>query len=179
MPEDPEDPNSALVQVDPSYILGKIGIQNFEGNLRRCPALFGARISQAFTASNASTIVVEETLFIDDIVTKPDGKYNYTDGVGTMSKDFARQVWTELKATKRRTRSIDAIPAFQIRFGGSKGMLSVDYKLKGNVICVRPSMRKFATITNTIEVVECFERPRNVSLNRPLVMLVRSAFYNG
>lgn len=92
-----------------------------------------------------------------------------------MSTAFASRVWTELKATRRRTRNRTdpTIPAFQIRHGGSKGMLSIDYKLKGNVICVRPSMHKFRTeLTNNIEIAQFFDRPLKLSLNRPLVMVL-------
>ncbi|KIK69614.1 hypothetical protein GYMLUDRAFT_212277 [Collybiopsis luxurians FD-317 M1] len=159
--------------VDSDAIIRRIGIFDSE-ELRRCPALYGARISQAFTATEASLVEVEETHFLDDKLTH-DERYNFTDGVGTMSREFALEVFNELKGTRRRTRNRTdlSISAFQIRFGGSKGMLSVDYKLKGSVICVRPSMRKFTTpLTNSIEIAQFFDRPLKLCLNRPLVMLL-------
>lgn len=166
-------PNSNLKFYDSSSVIREIGSFE-EPELRRCPALYGARISQAFTATEASFTKVEEVFPIEDKLTL-DKAYNFTDGVGTTSKDFAEKVWNELKATKRRTRnSADpTIPCFQIRYGGSKGMLSIDYKLHGNVISVRPSMRKFDSIlTHDIEVAQFFDRPLKLTLNRPLVMIL-------
>lgn len=165
---------SGLEKVDCTSIINSIG--NFSAPLRRCPALYGARISQAFTSTEASTVEVEETLFMEDMKT-PGGEYNFTDGVGTMSKEFARQVWTELRDTRRGIRDLvdDNLPTFQIRSGGYKGMLSIDHKLKGNVICVRPSMEKFRSIdTQRIEVVQLFDRPFKLSLNRPLIVILES-----
>jgi len=49
-----------------------------------------------------------------------------------MSKELARAIWRDLKSSKTRKNNKRPKPAaFQIRFMGSKGMLSVDYKLKG------------------------------------------------
>ncbi|KAJ3919159.1 RNA dependent RNA polymerase-domain-containing protein [Lentinula edodes] len=166
-------PNSNIKFYDSFSIIQEIGSFE-EPELRRCPALYGARISQAFTATEASFTKVEEVFPIEDKLTL-DKAYNFTDGVGTTSKDFAEKVWNELKATKRRTRNgaDPTIPCFQIRYGGSKGMLSIDYKLRGNVISVRPSMRKFDSIlTHDIEVAQFFDRPLKLTLNRPLVMIL-------
>ncbi|KAJ3873980.1 RNA-directed RNA polymerase 2 [Lentinula edodes] len=166
-------PNSSIKFYNSSSIIQGIGSFE-EPELRRCPALYGARISQAFTATEASFTKVEEVFPIEDKLTL-DKAYNFTDGVGTTSKDFAEKVWNELKATKRRTRNRadPTIPCFQIRYGGSKGMLSIDYKLHGNVISVRPSMRKFDSIlTHDIQVAQFFDRPLKLTLNRPLVMIL-------
>ncbi|KAJ3717044.1 RNA dependent RNA polymerase-domain-containing protein [Lentinula raphanica] len=161
------------VYVDSTAIIQQIA--NFqEPEIRRCPALYGARISQAFTATEAPVAEVEEVIPMNDKLTL-DGQYNFTDGVGTMSREFAAQVWNELKKTSKRTRNRtdSVIPCFQIRYGGSKGMLSIDYKLKGNVICIRKSMTKFASMsTREIEVAQFFDRPLRLKLNRPLIMIL-------
>lgn len=142
-------------------------------NLLYCPARYAARLSQAFTATDAVKVEVEEILIIDDIKTA-DGKYEFTDGVGTLSKDLAIEIWSQLKATKRRKRARTSAPrAFQIRMMGSKGMLSVDHKLRGLTISLRHSMVKFeAPNSNIIEIARSFDRPGSYYLNRPLIMLL-------
>lgn len=150
---------------------------------------------QAFTATDATSVEVEEILRIDDISTStPSGtKYDFTDGVGTMSLELARAIWSELKASRRRNRRAKTTPrAFQIRFQGCKGrcfgssfifflstlcvsagMLSVDYSLKGNVICIRPSIEKFQDPnSHTIDIARAFDKPGPYFLNRPLIMIL-------
>lgn len=140
-----------------------------------CPARYGARLAQAFTATDASVTVeeVEEIFYLDDI--KPsEGNYCFTDGVGTMSKELAIEISKELRSKRRRGRHNKFQPrAFQVRFMGSKGMLSVDYKLQGRAIGLRPSMIKFeAPDSLEIEIARAFDRPGPYYLNRPLITLL-------
>ncbi|KAJ7630644.1 RNA-directed RNA polymerase 2 [Roridomyces roridus] len=148
------------------------GLGNFEP-LRNCPARYAARISQAFTATDSTSVEVEEIIRIPDIST-PNEKYVFTDGVGTMSLELARSIWAELKASRRRNRRAKHAPrALQIRFQGCKGVLSVDHRLKGNVICIRPSMEKFQDPNSlTIDIARAFHKPGPYFLNRPLIMLM-------
>jgi len=109
-----------------------------------CPARYAARISQAFTAIDASLTVeeAEEIFELEDICIATNSRhYSFTDGVGTISKELAIAI-TQALRTKRRRPLCSKIYlwAFQVRFMGSKGMLSVDYKLQGRAICLRPSM---------------------------------------
>ena len=155
--------------------LGNFDNLPFDSQLMYCPARYAARLSQAFTATDASTIEVEEIFNLPDIETTYLGqKYCFTDGVGTMSPDLAKDIWMHLKRTKRRTRSLKDYPkAYQVRFGGSKGMLSVNYKLQGHSLCLRDSMTKFdAPNSTTIEIARAFDRPTPYFLNRPLIMLM-------
>ncbi|KAF8973725.1 RNA dependent RNA polymerase-domain-containing protein [Flammula alnicola] len=146
--------------------LGTFEGLRFDRDLIYCPARYAARLSQAFTATDAVQIEVEEIMPIEDIYTS-DRKYQFTDGVGTLSKELAREIWAQLK--KRN----DEGAAYQIRFRGSKGMLSVDYKLSGMAICLRPSMTKFvADEWTAIEIARAFDRPGTYFLNRPLIMLL-------
>ncbi|KAL1748886.1 RNA dependent RNA polymerase-domain-containing protein [Schizophyllum fasciatum] len=151
------------------------GIGNFENSSDRyCPARYAARLSQAFTATDASVFVeAEEIGYIEDIST-PDGAYHFTDGVGTMSREMAVDTWTELRRTRKRARKSKGTPAsFQVRFMGSKGMLSVDYKLRGRAVCLRESMIKFeAPNSMNLEIARAFDRPGKYYLNRPLIMLL-------
>lgn len=161
--------------MDAATIIGGLGdFKKLDKRLVYCPARYAARLSQAFTATDAVSVEVEEILPIKDISTA-DNKYHFTDGVGTLSAELARQIWIQLKSTKRRARSLKTHPTtFQIRFMGSKGMLSVDYRLSGNAtICLRPSMIKFeAPNSREIEIARAFDRPGLYFLNRPLIMLL-------
>lgn len=167
------DNHGNLVTAD-SIIKSLGDFEKLDRNLIYCPARYAARLSQAFTATDAVEVTVEEILPIEEICTA-DGKYQFTDGVGTMSKELSREIYAQLKKTKRRRRMQDnlAPSAYQIRLGGSKGMISVDYKLRGTTICTRPSMTKFdGSDWNTIEIARAFDRPGQYFLNRPLIMLL-------
>lgn len=154
--------------------LGQFANLKFDKKLIYCPARYAARISQAFTATDASVPVeLDEIQMIPDIDTN-DEKYIFTDGVGKVSAMLAAEIWNELKRTRKRARKSKTHPkAFQIRFQGSKGMLSVDSKLPGRVLCLRPSMMKFEDAhSRVIEVARAFDRPTPYFLNRPLIVLL-------
>jgi len=59
---------------------------------------------------------------------------------------FARQV-------SKKLRLAHTPSAFQIRFGGCKGVLSVWQSLDGEKIEIRPSMKKFESHHNNLDVV--------------------------
>lgn len=154
------------------YSLGTFHNLSFDANLGRCPARYGARISQAFTATDSSISVDAEEIFIVDDVER--NGYCFTDGVGTISSELADAVRKGLYGRKRRRRRpLVMPPAFQVRLQGAKGMLSIDYKQKGRVICLRKSMIKFeAPDSHHIEIARAFDRPSRYFLNRPLIMLL-------
>jgi RNA-dependent RNA polymerase len=101
--------------------------------------------------------------------------YNFTDGVGRISPQYAcklcealglmntedvpsDEMWSSLE-TRRRTikmflRKGKLKSAFQIRFGGTKGMLVLDPELpqNGKHILLRPSMIKFPSPLCHLEV---------------------------
>ncbi|KAG6813071.1 hypothetical protein H0H92_014130 [Tricholoma furcatifolium] len=155
--------------------LGSFDNLAFDSNLIYCPARYGARISQAFTATDvAVTIHTEEVLSIEDITTE-DKRYCFTDGVGTISSELAKEVSKELKSKRQRGRNRkDYARALQVRFQGSKGMLSVDHTLHGRAMCLRPSMIKFEDTSLDIEIARAFDRPGPYFLNRPLIMLLEN-----
>lgn len=122
-------------------------------------------------------VPVEEVLKLDDIKTR-DAKYVFTDGVGTMSKDLARAIWEKLREAKKKRGKLSDFPhAYQVRYRGSKGMLSIDHTLNGvHSIGLRPSMTKFEADNGSgeheIEIARAFDRPTPYYLNRPLIMLL-------
>ncbi|KAH7883759.1 RNA-directed RNA polymerase 2 [Phlebopus sp. FC_14] len=143
-------------------------------DLMYCPARYGARISLAFTATEGTKSAKAENInFITDILSD-DKKFCFTDGVGTISPDLARAIWQDIRPGARNAKRSKLYPrAYQIRFMGSKGMVSVDTRLRGRVICLRPSMIKFeAPETRQLEIARAFDKPGNFYLNRPLIMLL-------
>ncbi|KAJ3488452.1 hypothetical protein NLI96_g2800 [Meripilus lineatus] len=170
-----KDPTGEKVTAE--TIIHSIG--TFEGlqgdpDLILCPARYGARISQAFTATDSSVSVQAEEVFILDDIKTVDGGGCFTDGVGTISPELAREIWRELRARQERVTRVAPYPrAFQIRFQGSKGMLSVDHRLSGRAICLRPSMIKFeAPHSLDVEIVRAFDKPGLFYLNRYLIMIL-------
>ncbi|KAG8739905.1 hypothetical protein FRC10_005004 [Ceratobasidium sp. 414] len=144
-----------------------------------CPARYGARMSQAFSATDPSVTLHKSVIKpIPDIKTEK-GDLEFSDGCGSISSQLAKKVWEgmleQMPDTRRRQRHKDEpIPcAFQIRIGGSKGMVRMDPKLSGDQLCLRPSMTKFeAPGEFALEIARAFERPSDCFLNRPLIMLL-------
>ncbi len=171
------DANGNTHVVDAGSIIASLGnFRNlsYDPRLIYCPARYAARISQAFTATDASiSMEVGQIMEARDIEV-PDGKYVFTDGVGSISPQLAREIWAALRQRRRRGRQDRTYPrAYQIRFQGSKGMLSVDYALTGRTVLLRPSMIKFdAPHSLTIDIARAFDRPGTYYLNRPLIMLL-------
>ncbi|KAF9535863.1 RNA-directed RNA polymerase 2 [Crepidotus variabilis] len=164
--------------IDAQSIIASLGTfdgLHFDEGLIYCPARYAARISQAFTATDAVRVEVEEVFEKEDITTN-DGKYQFTDGVGTLSLELSKAIHRQLRKSKGRRRRRALPPAYQVRFRGSKGMLSVDHTLQGSAICLRPSMIKFLTPdtdgAQDIEIARAFDRPGSFYLNRPLIMLL-------
>ena len=162
-------------RVDASSIIQSLGNftnLEFDHELIYCPARYGARISQAFTATDASlSVEVDEVFPTHDI--ERNG-WCFTDGVGTMSRQMAKAVSKARAAARRRPGQPKSYAhALQIRFMGSKGMLCVDHKLSGRAVCLRESMIKFeAPSSRELEIAKVFDKPGRYYLNRPLIMIL-------
>ena len=171
-----ETHGSLTRRVDAKSIIEGIGsFQNlsYDKTLIRCPARYAARLSQAFTTTDASVEVEAEGIFVSEDIKRNNS--NFTDGVGRISPALADDIWKSLRAKKRRSYANHRPKprAFQIRFQGSKGVVSVDHQLEGRVIVIRPSMIKFdAPNSNSIEIAGVFNKPGRMYLNRPLIMLL-------
>ena len=153
--------------------LGTFHDLEYDPELIRCPARYAARISQAFTTTDSTVSVPAEEIIIEDDIKV--GTYCFTDGVGSMSPEIARQIWRAFLRWGSRSsrRALTYSRAFQIRLGGAKGMLSVDHRLKGDVVILRPSMIKFnAPHSTDVEIAQAFVRPSKYYLNRPLIMVL-------
>lgn len=154
--------------------LGTFANLPFDKSLIYCPARYAARISQAFTTTDSSISIDPGEIVIEDDIKSASGSC-FTDGVGTVSRALADEMWKLLCSKKRRGfRSPDHPKprAFQIRFRGSKGMISVDHTLRGRKLVLRPSMIKFEAAEKAIEIASVFNKPGKMFLNRPLIMLL-------
>ncbi|CAM9929840.1 unnamed protein product [Ectocarpus sp. 12 AP-2014] len=132
-----------------------------------------ARLGQSLS-STTSTIEVPPALkkLVPD---KEAGPYEFTDGCGMMSEGVAREVADVLG------HSVSKPPpsAFQIRIGGCKGILAVwpDWVMRsvsgrgGYKVLVRPSMQKFPSERNTLEVIQ-YARQLPCYLNRQFITLL-------
>ncbi|PIL32055.1 RNA-dependent RNA polymerase [Ganoderma sinense ZZ0214-1] len=154
--------------------LGRFDRLPFDPKLVYCPARYAARISQAFTATDAAISMDVGQINIGRDIITADRKHIFTDGVGTISPSLAKAIWRSLQSKRRTGQKDKTYPrAFQIRLQGSKGVVSVDHNLSGNVITLRPSMIKFeAPQSMNIEIARAFHKPGAYYLNRPLIMLL-------
>lgn len=167
------------------------GLGNFN-NVVYCPARYGARMSQAFTSTNISiTVTAEEIIPIPDITFRYNETFvvnavetlttktvNFTDGVGVCSRQTMNSIADSLRfngSQKQNRRRRGEFGAVQIRLGGSKGMISVDYLRSDiNTIYIRESMMKFTSPSLDVEIADTFEKPKRMYLNRPLIMILET-----
>ncbi|PHH70770.1 hypothetical protein CDD82_6927 [Ophiocordyceps australis] len=147
-------------------------VLNTLGDFRgiRVPAKCAARIGQAFSETPWSVNIVKtgiQTRQIPDIKSA-DGTRVFSDGVGSMS----RGALDVLRAALPMRAS--APTCFQIRWGGVKGMLALDSRLPGKVICVREeSMNKFPSKDRLeIGICDVASRPLRLVLNRQIIKIL-------
>ncbi|KAJ0349272.1 hypothetical protein COL154_013624, partial [Colletotrichum chrysophilum] len=146
------------------------------------PAKCAARIGQAFSETPAFISLNDCDIHVRDI---PDIKSClggdervFSDGVGTISKEALELIWPRLPRGS-------LIPTcLQIRWGGVKGMLSLDSRLPGRVICIRrESMEKFPSRdTENLEICDGASKPLKMVLNRQMIKImedlgVRNEFF--
>lgn len=162
--------------VDLGVVLRRVG--NFSDPLRgkapvdHYPALYPARAAQAFSATEASILVRRSEIWEEEEDITRNG-YNFTDGVGRLSLELAKDVWDALMSARRYKHSTAPPSAFQIRLCGFKGVLVVDYRLSGREIHFRKSQKKFDVYewddphrSWPLEIAMPFDRPSQMHLNR-------------
>lgn len=129
----------------------------------RCIGKYAARLGQSLSSS-IETFESQRFSMIDDITV---GDYCFTDGIGKISLIKAEEISREFYARKYPAS------AFQIRFGGFKGVVAVDPNLKNSELLFRNSMRKFDSGYNRLDVINvadyipCF-------LNRQIIVILSS-----
>ncbi|KAK6931652.1 RNA-dependent RNA polymerase, eukaryotic-type [Dillenia turbinata] len=140
-------------------------IRAWMGDFRRIRnvAKYAARLGQSFGSSTETLSVArDEVKIIDDIQTDR-GKYVFSDGIGKISEDFARKV--ARKCDLKITPS-----AFQIRYGGYKGVVAVDPRSSVK-LSLRPSMCKYESDLTKLDVLG-WSKYQPCFLNRQLITLL-------
>ncbi|GFS81565.1 RNA-dependent RNA polymerase 1 [Nephila pilipes] len=131
-----------------------------------------ARMGQCFSQTEDAVSVPLDSNYVrteDDIkggIDWTNGKsYCFSDGVGKISSNLAKKVRDALGHDK-------LCSAFQIRYGGYKGMLVVDPTLKGTDIIFRNSMKKFDSPQNIRLEIARTSAPISLQLNRPFITIL-------
>jgi hypothetical protein len=127
------------------------------------PARCAARIGQAFSETpfaiplEANAI---KTGSIPDVKSK-DGNRVFSDGVGVMSEEALEAIHAVMSLRTSRPTCL------QIRWGGAKGMLALDTRLKDKWLRFRPSMIKFDSEDKAnLEICDMANKPIPMVLNR-------------
>eukprot|EP00803_Ostreobium_quekettii_P004897 evm.model.scf_108.3 EVM.evm.TU.scf_108.3 scf_108:8471-14081(-) len=145
-------------------------IRKWIGDLQgiRNVASYTSRLGLAFSTSEKAVSVADH-LF--DSSGEPDvttGSYNFTDGIGRLSMALADKISDVL--LMGHTPS-----AYQIRFGGAKGVVVIDEALHldhpGKELVLRKSMIKYPSQHKDIEVLGA-SRPIRLTLNQQITMLL-------
>ncbi|KAE8452050.1 hypothetical protein EG329_002215 [Mollisiaceae sp. DMI_Dod_QoI] len=132
----------------------------------RCPAKCAARIGQAFSETPTAVTFPPGTVRkMNDIERN---NRVFSDGVGTLSRSVMHKIWNAVPSMR------DLKPTcFQIRYQGAKGMISLDSRLKGDCVLLRPSMIKFEGSTSMdIELCGSSLRPLPMFLNRQVIKIL-------
>src|SRR5579859_615675 len=132
----------------------------------RCPPRFAARLGQTFTTTSHSLNMEEEdTKKLRDVL---HNGHVFSDGVGTISQSMLERIW-DASATNEVVKPV----AYQIRFGGAKGVLALDPRLEGIQICLRESMIKFTAPYDQLELANK-GKVLPFFLNRQMIVVLES-----
>lgn len=131
-------------------------------NVSKCAARMGQLFSSSMQTMN---VPPQDVKIIPDVeITAEDGKkYCFSDGIGKVSLSFARQI-------AQRCGLSNTPSAFQIRYGGYKGVIAIDRKSFWK-LSLRRSMLKFES-ANTMLSVTKWSEYQPCYLNREIVCLL-------
>jgi len=133
----------------------------------KSPARRAARIGQAFSETPWSVPLDDCGITVRKILDVSRNGRVFSDGVGTISQEAVEEVYSIIPAAKH-----DAT-AFQVRWAGAKGMLSLDTQLSGRVVCMRDSMIKFDSQDGAaLEICDVASKPIRMVLNRSVVKIL-------
>ncbi|KAA8529775.1 hypothetical protein F0562_034125 [Nyssa sinensis] len=129
-------------------------------------AKYAARLGQSFSSSTETLSVSRHEIeIIPDVEVARDAiKYVFSDGIGKISADFARRVAIKC-GLKSSTPS-----AFQIRYGGYKGVVAVD-PMSSMKLSLRNSMSKYESENTKLDVL-AWSKYQPCFLNRQLITLL-------
>lgn len=142
----------------------------------RSPGKFAARQGQAFSSTVGTVLLDDVQQYVVKDIYDKNKQHMFSDGVGLMSSDVARKV-----AEKLRLTILEEMPsAYQVRFGGAKGMLTVwdeafakvGKRANGQVeVILRGSMKKFECNHKALEIVG-YSKRLPLFLNRQIITLL-------
>ncbi|KAE8654453.1 RNA-dependent RNA polymerase 1 [Hibiscus syriacus] len=144
------------------------GIREKMGHIHviRNVAKYAARLGQSLSSSRETFQVNQNEIeIIPDIEVEinNDTKYNFSDGIGKISAKLAEEV--ARKCGLRNTPS-----AFQIRYGGYKGVVAVDPSSSAK-LSLRKSMQKFDADSTSLDV-SSWSKLHPCYLNRQIIILM-------
>nr|BAV17947.1 RNA-dependent RNA polymerase [Chenopodium pallidicaule] len=147
--------------------LSATDIRNWMGDFReiRNVAKYAARLGQSFGSSTETlTVPIEEVEMIPDVkVIAGRITYIFSDGIGKISADFACKV-----AKKCGYSSTPS--AFQIRYGGFKGVVAID-PLSSKKLSLRRSMLKYKSDNDKLDVLG-YSKYQACYMNRQIITLL-------
>ncbi|XP_011021756.1 PREDICTED: probable RNA-dependent RNA polymerase 1 [Populus euphratica] len=143
-------------------------IREWMGDFREIKnvAKYAARLGQSFSSSRESfNIDRHEIEIIPDIEVKSGGvNYVFSDGIGKISAELADSI-----AQKLGLRSFTP-SAFQIRYGGYKGVVAVD-PTSSMKLSLRRSMSKYKSTNTSLDILD-WSKYRACFLNREVITLL-------
>ncbi|CAL5068316.1 unnamed protein product [Urochloa decumbens] len=132
-------------------------------SVSKCAARMGQLFSSSRQTFEVSSYDVE---VIPDIEVTTDGtKYIFSDGIGKISSRFARQIAKAIGLDPYNPPS-----AFQIRYGGYKGVIAVDPTSFFN-LSLRPSMMKFDSKSTMLNITN-WSKSQPCYVNREIISLL-------
>lgn len=129
-------------------------------------AKYAARLGQSFGSSKETlTVRADDVELIPDVEILSSGtRYVFSDGIGKISSEFAEQV-----AKKCNIKGVSP-SAFQIRYGGYKGVVAQDPN-SSKKLSLRSSMRKFHSDYTKLDVL-AWTKEHPCYLNRQMITLL-------
>lgn len=100
-------------------------------------------------------------------VKSADGARVFSDGCGTCTWQALHHIWDSIP------QSMPCPTAFQVRFRGSKGMISLNSRREGCAIQIRPSMTKFESEDKAVlEICDTASKPIPLVMNRQMIKIL-------
>ncbi|VAH48598.1 unnamed protein product [Triticum turgidum subsp. durum] len=144
-------------------------IRRWMGNFEdiRSVSKCAARMGQLFSSSRQTLeILPRDVEEIPDIEVTTDGsKYIFSDGIGKISERLAKEMACRIGLDYTNPPS-----AFQIRYGGYKGVVAVDPDSFRN-LSLRPSMKKFESKSRMFNITSS-SKSQPCYMNREIISLL-------
>eukprot|EP00929_Paragymnodinium_shiwhaense_P053038 TRINITY_DN26559_c0_g1_i2.p1 TRINITY_DN26559_c0_g1~~TRINITY_DN26559_c0_g1_i2.p1 ORF type:complete len:2344 (-),score=429.70 TRINITY_DN26559_c0_g1_i2:331-7272(-) len=131
---------------------------------------YASRLALAFSSSKDVFDIPESRIGNLKDIERND--FCFTDGGGQITKELAERIAKKLE--------LDHVPcSFQIRFGGAKGVVTINPQLDGTShdILLRPSQKKFSSLYTRLEILD-WAKPAASTLNQQIILLMAACQVN-